>query len=413
MKKIKFIAMAFAGLLLASCMGDGYADPNDLGSTIGNNEIKESNVITIAQLKDDYYDLISNKKYTCIDKDIQIKGIVTGNDIGGNIYQEVCLQDETGGILVCINKSGIYGELPVGQKILVDLKGLYVGGYGSQAEVGGIYTNSNTGAQSIGKADRYVWNQHFKLIGKADPAKAESMIEVFDKSRIKDAEYLKACSGKLMKIEKVQFTQADGTAVYAPESEKDNANCVNRSLTDAESGSPISTSNMVVRTSSYAKFANAALPTKPVDITGVFTRFNNIWQILVRTTDDVKEAVIDKSGTAEQPYTFEQALAIINAGTYKDQNVYTTGVICGTDDISTSYGNATYYISADGQKEEGKYITVFRGKYLDGASISDENKDMFQVGKKVTICGKLTMYTKADGTNTPEINSGNYLVSIQ
>lgn len=288
MKKILFIAMAFASLLFSSCMGDGYAEPNDIGSTVGNNEIKEGNVITIAQLKDDYNFLISNKKYAAIDKDIQIKGIITGNDLGGNLYNEVCLQDETGGILVCINKGGLYGELPVGQEILINLKGLYIGGYGSQAELGGVYTNSSTGSQSIGKVDRYVWNQHFKIIGSADPEKAEKMIEVFDKSKISNASYLKSCSGKLMKIEKVKFSQADGKVVYALDADKDKANCVNRYLKDAVTGKAINQSNMLVRTSAYAKFANATLPTETVDITGIFTRYNNVWQILIRTQSDVQ-----------------------------------------------------------------------------------------------------------------------------
>ena len=306
MKKILFIAMAFASLLFSSCMGDGYAEPKDLGSSIGNNEIKEGNVITIEQLKNDYNNLISNRKYGQIDKDIQIKGIITGNDLGGNLYNEVCLQDETGGILVCINKGALYGELPVGQEILIDLKGLYIGGYGSQAELGGVYTNTSTGAQSIGKVDRYVWNQHFKVLGTANPEKAESMVEVFDKSKMSDANYLKSCSGKLMKIEKVQFSQADGKVVYALDADKDKANCVNRNLKDAETGKAISSSNMLVRTSAYAKFANATLPTEAVDITGIFTRYNNVWQILIRTQSDVQTATLAPSAIFSENFDASQ-----------------------------------------------------------------------------------------------------------
>lgn len=108
--------MAFASMFFASCMGDGYADPDNTikvpAAPVGDNNIKEKNVITIAQLKEDYNSLIANKRYEQIDKDIQIKGYITGNDLGGNLYNEVCLQDETGGILVCINKGALYGELP-------------------------------------------------------------------------------------------------------------------------------------------------------------------------------------------------------------------------------------------------------------------------------------------------------------
>lgn len=47
--------MAFAALLLASCMGDGYADSvgekDYTGPAIGNNKLEATNVITISELK--------------------------------------------------------------------------------------------------------------------------------------------------------------------------------------------------------------------------------------------------------------------------------------------------------------------------------------------------------------------------
>ena len=311
--------------------------------------------------------------------------------------------------MVCINKGALYGELPVGQQILINLKSLYIGGYGSQAELGGVYTNSTTGAQSIGKVDRYEWNKHFKILGSPDAAKAESLVEVFDKTKIKDADYLKSCSGKLMRIENVQFSQADGKAVYAPETEKDKTNCVNRNLTDAETKTPISASNLLVRTSAYAKFANVALPKDPVNITGIFTRFNNVWQILIRTSNDVETALNVPGGTKEEPYTVTNALKLINAGKYTTDKVYTTGIICEVGSVDTgSYGNATYSISEDGKAVTGKMIKVFRGFNLDNQKWTEETKGTLAVGKKVVICGALTMYN-----GTPEIDSGNYLISIK
>lgn len=293
MKKIKYIAMALVSLALASCMGSGYAEP-DLDSNnapYGNNEIKETNVLTIADLIAKYKSVINNSSYTKVEDDIQIKGIVTGNDIGGNIYNEVALQDETGALLVCVNASGLYGYMPVGQEILINLKGLYIGGYGMQPEIGGVYTNTSKGTQSIGKADRYVWEQHYKLIGTADASKV-TPIE-FDMSQASNASYKTTNASKLMTIKGVKFAEAksDGSTVYAPNDGSVTllANCANRNLADAN-GKRIS--NVVVRTSTYAKFANASLPTETVDITGIFTRYTNgntdTWQILLRTSDDVQ-----------------------------------------------------------------------------------------------------------------------------
>lgn len=292
MKKFKYIAMAFAALLFASCMGDSYADPDDTEtikvpvSPYGNNKLTEDNVITIAQLKSDYAkNIASNTAFTKIDKDIKIKGYVTGNDIGGNLYQEVSVQDETGALLVCINAGGLHGYLTPGQQILIDLKGLYIGGYGKQPEIGGIYTNLKTGATSIGKMDRPTWQQHYKLIGESD-AKNVEPIE-FDLSKVSDAAYMEENAGKLMILKKVSFKEADGKTVFAPNDET-----TNRYLVDATTSKNISTSSLVVRTSGYAKFANQVLPEGAYNITGIFTRYNNTWQILLRDIDDLEQTTL-------------------------------------------------------------------------------------------------------------------------
>lgn len=292
MKKFKYIAMAFAALLFASCMGDSYADPDDTEtikvpvSPYGNNKLTEDNVITIAQLKSDYAkNIASNTAFTKIDKDIKIKGYVTGNDIGGNLYQEVSVQDETGALLVCINAGGLHGYLTPGQQILIDLKDLYIGGYGKQPEIGGIYTNLKTGATSIGKMDRPTWQQHYKLIGESD-AKNVEPIE-FDLSKVSDAAYMEENAGKLMVLKKVSFKEADGKTVFAPNDET-----TNRYLVDATTSKNISTSSLVVRTSGYAKFANQVLPEGAYNITGIFTRYNNTWQILLRDIDDLEQTTL-------------------------------------------------------------------------------------------------------------------------
>jgi len=411
MKKIKFIAMAFmamAALTLQSCMGDSYADP-DLTEKVpaspwGNNKLKEKNVITIAQLKSDYASPISNGSFKLIDKDIMLKGVVTGNDISGNLYNEVSLEDETGALLVCVNASGLYGYLPVGAEILIDLNGLYVGGYGKQAEIGGVYTNLKTGATSVGKMDRATWNEHFKILNPGE-SDASTVVPIeFDKSKLGDASYLEANAGRLMTIKNVKFSSANGKTVWAANDET-----TNQTLIDGATGKMINSGQLVVRTSGYARFANEALPDGNYDITGIFTRYNNVWQILVRSTDDLATVVLDKSGTEEDPYTVSEALNIINAGTYTSDKVYTTGIIVSVDDVDTgSYGNATYTISEDGKDTAGKTIKVFRGYNIGGAKWTEETKGTLAVGKKVVILGALTLYN-----GTPEINSGNSLVSIK
>ena len=409
MKKIKFIAMAMmamAGMMLASCMGDSYADP-DMVETIpappyGNNLLKEKNVVTIAQLKSDYKTTITGGGYKLIDKPMMIKGYITGNDISGNLYQQVALQDATGAILVDINGGGLYGYLPVGQEILIDLNGLYIGSKGKQAQIGGIYTNLKTGATYVGKMDRPTWQKHFKLLDEPDASNVKA--EVFDLSKATDATYLDENAGKLMTIKGVKFTSANGKTVWAANDETSK-----QYLKDAESGQWLSSNTIMVYTSGYARFANAILPEGVFDITGIFTRYNNTWQIIIRNTDDLSPVTLDKDGTLEDPYTVTKALEIINAGTFTTDKVYTTGIICEVNDIDTgTYGNATYSISVDGKVGEGKTLKVFRGYNIGGEKWTEETKGTLAVGKKVVILGALTLYN-----GVAEINSGNQLISIK
>ena len=292
MKKIKFIALAFLALTLGSCMGDGYADP-DLTEKVpaspwGNNSLREKNVISIADLKTQFATIInSDNGYKQIEKDMMIKAVVTGNDVSGNIYNQVSVQDASGAIIIAINGSGLSGYLPVGQEILVNLKGLYIGSYKKLPQIGGVNTKLSDGSLGMGKIERAVWNQHFKILNPGEADASTVVPEEFDLTKLTDAAYMDANVGKLMTLKKVKFASANGTNVWAP----DDTN-TSLELIDAETGKKISSSNLVVRNSGYSKFANEVVPKGVFDITGIFTRYNNTWQIVLRNTDDLKSVVL-------------------------------------------------------------------------------------------------------------------------
>lgn len=292
MKKIKFIALAFLALTLGSCMGDGYADP-DLTEKVpaspwGNNSLREKNVISIADLKTQFATVInSDNGYKQIEKDMMIKAVVTGNDVSGNIYNQVSVQDASGAIIIAINGSGLSGYLPVGQEILVNLKGLYIGSYKKLPQIGGVNTKLSDGSLGMGKIERAIWNEHFKILNPGEADASTVVPEEFDLTKLTDAAYMDANVGKLMTLKKVKFASANGTNVWAP----DDTN-TSLELIDAETGKRINKNNLVVRNSGYSKFANEVVPQGVFDITGIFTRYNNTWQIVLRSTDDLKSVVL-------------------------------------------------------------------------------------------------------------------------
>ena len=275
--KNNIINLLLASLLLVSCMDNDWDIPGTDGSEFGNTAITETNVVTIAQLKKKYAGVISSGDTLRIKEPMQIKGVVTGNDIQGNIYNEIAIEDGTGSMIICIAQGGLYGQLQVGREILVELQDLYIGGYGQQPEIGTPYTNKN-GRTYVSRMPRVLWQQHYKQLG----LKSVSPME-FDISKVTDSDYIKENCGRLMTIKDVKFQGANGTKVFAADKDKDAANSVNRSLQG------ISSNYLVVRTSTYADFANKPLPQGSVDITGIFTRYNNTWQILIREESDIKE----------------------------------------------------------------------------------------------------------------------------
>ena len=284
MKYISNIFLLAVCALLASCMADSYDDPQTPAEeAYGNRAITETNCVTIAQLKSLYNTTIANSGMKEVTEDLQIKGTVIGNDIEGNIYNEVIIDDGTGAFIICIAQGGLYGYLPVGQQILIDLKGLYIGAYGQQGEVGTPYT-SKSGSTYVSRMSRFLWGNHYKLIGSANPSSV--VPEEFDKSRMTDTKYLESHCGKLMTLKGVEISAADGKATFAPDdgSVALTANCANRNFKG------ISSSQLVLRTSTYADFAGNVMPTGKVDVTGIFTRFRNTWQILMRTESDIQPA---------------------------------------------------------------------------------------------------------------------------
>lgn len=299
MKKMKYIKFLVAALLLGgiatSCMDDDWNDPTGENAPFGNNNIVEDNskIISIKELKaktvDKFEASVANGLVE-ITEDWQLKARVTGNDIQGNIYNEVAVEDESGeGLLICIQKGGLYGFLPVGQKILVNLKGLYIGLYGNNVQIGMPYTNSS-GRTFPSRMAFNLWNEHFKILGTADASKVQP--EEFDVTKLKDVAYIKSHRGKLMTLKNVEMAKADGKLAWAPEADKDAGNGVSRTVKINGKAQSL----MVVRSSSYADFAAKAMPTGKVNLTGIFTvyatnpsKYGYTWQILLRSDSDIEE----------------------------------------------------------------------------------------------------------------------------
>ena len=270
-----FLAIANTSMGLTACMDKDWEAPQFDEPLYGNNSIMKEEgdkVITIGELKEKYSSLInaSTDGVKEITDDWQLQVVVNGNDEGGNLYKQISVQDPTGAIIVGINGSNLYPYMPVGQQLLINLKGLHIGGYRKQAQIGALYNGS------IGRMDTDVWEQHVRLLKEGE---IEAKVDTVDFDENADKYIL---SGRIVKLSGVTIS-GEGTQVLAPEdgSVTLSSNCANRLINGK--------SSLVLRTSSYSKFANRAIPKGKADVYGVCTRYNNTWQILMRTESDLQE----------------------------------------------------------------------------------------------------------------------------
>ena len=271
-----FLAIAITSMGLTACMDKDWEAPQFDEPLYGNNSIMKEEgdkVITIGELKEKYSSLInaSTDGVKEITDDWQLQVVVNGNDEGGNLYKQISVQDPTGAIIVGINGSNLYPYMPVGQQLLINLKGLHIGGYRKQAQIGALYKGS-----SIGRMDTDVWEQHVRLLKEGE---IEAKVDTVDFDENADKYIL---SGRIVKLSGVTIS-GEGTQVLAPDdgSVALSSNCANRLINRNPS--------LVLRTSSYSKFANRAIPKGKADVYGVCTRYNNTWQILMRTESDLQE----------------------------------------------------------------------------------------------------------------------------
>ena len=116
------------------------------------------------------------------------------------------------------------------------------------------------------------------------------------------------------------------------------------------------------------------------------------------------------SGTLEDPFNPAGAVAYaktLGSDVTSDKDVYIKGKIATiAEEYSTNFGNATFYISEDG--EDSNTFYVFRAMYLGNRKFKSGDTQI-KVGDDVIVCGKVVNFKG----NTPETaQNSSYLYSL-
>ena len=410
MKTRNIILLALTAIFAASC--HTWDDPSviDGRNSYGNQYLQESNVVTLADLKAEFKDVISSGSLKQVTKPTQIKVIVTGNDEGSNIYKTLYVADKTGGISLSINKGGLFSEAPVGQCMLIELNGLYIGGYGQQPQIGTLYQKDES-TQQVGRMDRYTWQEHFKLIP-AVKGLSTKPIKTNDMGMLDlDRDF-----GKVVTLVGVTMKEADGEKVFAPSdgSVKLSGGCANREVANQST-------TVYVRTSTFAKFANMAMPTEKINITGILSRFANDIQIMPRTIEDIQPydgldyestwepTTPEGDGSTNNPFNVTAAIAKCQevGTTVSSQKYYIKGYVAADAAADDSFGNITFEIADS--KDGGPRFTAYQMAGSNGKNLPTGFK--VNKGDEVVIYGKVLNYNgskpETDGKGSAIIVSVN------
>lgn len=281
---------------------------------------------------DTNYAILAEKKAN--GEDYIIHGRVISSDASGNIYKALYIQDETGAIQLSINANSMYNSYRVGQEVVINVSGLYVGKYAGAQCIGGL--GSFNGTPQTDRMTEETFKQHAELNGLPEPEMTlingpqapkpeEGVYCVVTTINDLTAANLKAYQGQLVEFRNVHF-QGGGSEAYVSAANKDAGKSESRTLLDASGNS------LTVYNSSYASFATEIMPAGEGAVRGILGYFNGTWQLLLRSTADV---MFDTKGSKEDPYTTAEAIELQNTGAAG----WVSGYIVGS--VKAGVSNAT------------------------------------------------------------------------
>lgn len=208
--------------------------------------------------------------FECILDDYVIEGIVVADDRHDNFYKSIVLQDSTGGITIRMDGTGLYNNYPVGRKIAVKLKTLWLGDYAKMIQLGAAVDRSDSAFPELRPIPTPLFDK-FILRGTLNNPVIPKPVRM---DELQDS--LQSC---LLLIDNVEFSTADTGRTYADAVNKLSDNATVKSCTGGSA---------YLRTSGFAGFAGAKIPRGNGSLVAVYSVFRTEKQLMLRDTSDVR-----------------------------------------------------------------------------------------------------------------------------
>ena len=351
--KIILSLFILSGIIVTSCVKDEFDQPDIPNPCLISSGLHPTSGLSVQKLLELYpsfeiLDADGEVRKFPVDSNYVFKGVVISSDQQGNFYKSMYIQDETGGIMLSIDASNLFNEYKVGQTVHIRLSGLtchyQTGDFKtSMLEIGfGQFTDSH--GQKIGRIPATVLSNYMK--NQSCP-KTVTPIDINLSSTPVPNTYI----GRLVRINDVEFIDSELDSTYALKNKTSN-----RHITDCDGN------KIIVRNSGYANFASLQLPQGNGSIVGVYAKYGDDIQLMIRDTTDVKfyntrcdgdggGGTGNGSGTFDDPYDIEAGIS--NQG---KASVWVQGFITGIVDVTTDPDNFAKDLTAPFASNSNIYI---------------------------------------------------------
>ncbi|MGB6150827.1 MAG: DUF5689 domain-containing protein [Pricia sp.] len=205
-----------------------------------------------------------------IQEDLIIEGYVTSSDEDGNFFSVLYFQDSpvnpTEGFEISFDVRDSHLFYPVGSKIYIRLKGLYLGKSKDVFKIGGVFTSF--GNISVGRLPSTIVDNHIFVA-------CDEIVDI-EPSKISLPDIPKSLTNTLVRFDSLEVTDAEVGQAFAYEREE-----TERTLTDCNDN------EVVLLNSGFSEFQAELLPDGNGSITGILLRENDKYRLAVRTLGDI------------------------------------------------------------------------------------------------------------------------------
>jgi len=227
--------------------------------------------ISIKDLKSRY----TSGTAVAVTDDQVIEGVVICDDKSGNYYQQIAMQDATGGILLRLGSANLYNYYPVGRKIYVKLKGLYLGQYNGTLQLGAGIDSAYISQGGVTLLAFNLFDQHI-IKGPLNQPVIPVVVTASQLTTSLQDRYVST----LIRMEDVEFAATDTGKSYA-----DLGQSGNRIV---QACAAPGSNRITLRTSNYSNFAETKVLAGNGAIVGVYSYFGSTKQLTIRDNSDVR-----------------------------------------------------------------------------------------------------------------------------